>query len=127
VTVDLSPEQFALLDQAIGAIRQRLGTEDVADALELIARAYLARVDEDEPALRQQIVVHRCRACRQEWRETSKGRVPVRATTAPTTPTALVEVDLARGGAGTGAEFPRGKCAVPVRPAQCSPERPVAG
>jgi hypothetical protein len=93
VTVDLSPEQFALLDQAIGAIRQRLGTEDVADALELIARAYLARVGDDVPALRQQIVVHRCRACRQEWRETSKGRVPAQATTEPTTPTELVEVD----------------------------------
>jgi hypothetical protein len=93
VTVDLTPEQFALLDQAIGAIRQRLGTEDAADALELIARAYLARVGDDVPALRQQIVVHRCRACRLEWRETSKGRVPVRVATEPATPTKLVEVD----------------------------------
>jgi hypothetical protein len=34
---------------------------DEADGLKLIARAYLARVGEEEPALRQQIVVHRCR------------------------------------------------------------------
>jgi hypothetical protein len=46
VTVDLTPEQFALLDQAIGAIRTHLGTEDAADPLELIARAYLARLGE---------------------------------------------------------------------------------
>ena len=91
VTVDLTPEQFALVDQAIGAIRQQLGTEDAADALELIARAYLARVGEEEPALRQQIVVHRCRECRKEWRETSKGRVPARVSEHE--PTQLVEVD----------------------------------
>jgi hypothetical protein len=91
VTVDLTPEQFALLEQAIGTIRQHLGTEDAADALELIARAYLARVGDDVPALRQQIVVHRCRECRQEWGETSKGRVPVRASRRE--PTDVVEVD----------------------------------
>jgi hypothetical protein len=91
VTVDLTPEQFALLDQAIGAIRQQLGTEDAADALELIARAYLARVGEELPTLRQQIVVHRCRQCRQEWRETSKGQVPARASGRE--PTVVVEVD----------------------------------
>jgi hypothetical protein len=91
VTVELTPEQFALLDQAIGAIGKELGTEDAADALELIARAYLARVGEDRPTLRQQIVVHRCRQCRQEWRETSKGRVPARIS--PSEPTELVEVD----------------------------------
>ena len=54
ITLDLTPEQFALVDQALGAIRQQLGTEDAADAFELIARAYLARVGEDQPALRQQ-------------------------------------------------------------------------
>jgi hypothetical protein len=91
VTVELTPEQFALLDQAIGTIRKELGTEDAADALELIARAYLARVGEAQPALRQQIVVHRCRDCRQEWRETSQGRVPAQASTSE--PTDLVEVD----------------------------------
>ena len=91
VTVDFTPEQFALLDQALGAIKQRLGTEDAADALELIARAYLARMGEELPALRQQIVVHRCRDCRQEWRQTSKGRVPARASTHE--PTDVVEVD----------------------------------
>jgi hypothetical protein len=53
VTVELTPEQFALLDQAIGTIRKELGTEDAADALELIARAYLARVGEDRPALKR--------------------------------------------------------------------------
>jgi hypothetical protein len=91
VTVELTPEQFALLDQAIGTIGKELGTADAADALELIARAYLARVGEDRPALRQQLVVHRCRECRQEWRETSKGRVP--ALISPSEPTELVEVD----------------------------------
>jgi hypothetical protein len=91
VTVELTPEQFALLDQAIGTIGKELGTEDAADALELIARAYLARVGEDRPALRQQIVVHRCRECRQEWRETSKGRVPARISSSG--PTEVVEVD----------------------------------
>jgi hypothetical protein len=91
VTVDLTPEQFALVDQALGAIRQRLGTEDAADALELIARAYLARVGEEEPALRQRIVVHRCRECREQWRETSKGRVPARVPERE--PTDVVEVD----------------------------------
>jgi hypothetical protein len=91
VTVDLTHEQFALLDQALAAIRQRLGTEDTADALELITRAYLARVGEDVPALRQHIVVHRCRACRTEWRETSKGSIPAAASS--TAPTELVEVD----------------------------------
>jgi 5-methylcytosine-specific restriction endonuclease McrA len=91
ITVELTPEQFALLDQAIGTIRRELGTEDAADALELIARAYLARVGEAQPALRQQIVVHRCRDCRQEWRETSKGRVPAAASRRE--PTDLVEVD----------------------------------
>jgi len=91
VTVELTPEQFALLDQAIGTIGKELGTEDAADALELIARAYLARVGEDRPALRQQIVVHRCRECRQEWRETSKGRVPARVSQRK--PTDVVEVD----------------------------------
>ena len=91
VTVDLTPEQFALLDQALGAIRRRLGTEDPADALELITQAYLARVGEDVPALRQQIVVHRCRTCRAEWRETSKGRVPARVDAHAVTE--VVEVD----------------------------------
>jgi hypothetical protein len=91
VTVELTPEQFALLDQAIGTIGKELGTEDAADALELIARAYLARVGEDRPALKQQIVVHRCRECRQQWRETSKGRVP--AQVAAREPTEVVEVD----------------------------------
>ncbi len=91
VTVDLTPEQFAFLDQAIATIGKELGTEDAADALELIARAYLARVGEDRPALRQQTVVHRCRACRQEWRETSKGRVP--AQVSDREPTEVVEVD----------------------------------
>jgi hypothetical protein len=91
VTVELTPDQFALLDQAIGAIGKELGTEDAADALELIARAYLARVGEDRPPLRQQIVVHRCRECRQEWRETSKGRVPARLSENESTD--LVEVD----------------------------------
>jgi hypothetical protein len=91
LTVDLTPEQFALVDRAIGAIREHLGTEDAADALELLARAYLARLGEEEPALRQQIVIHRCRECRKEWRETSKGRVPVRASEHE--PTDVVEVD----------------------------------
>jgi hypothetical protein len=91
VTVELTPEHFALLDQAIGTIRKELGTEDAADVIELIARAYLARVGEEQPALKQQIVLHRCRECRQEWRETSKGRVPTRA--AQTEPTEVVEVD----------------------------------
>ncbi len=91
VTVELTPEQFALLDQAIGTIGKELGTADAADALELIARAYLARVGEDRPALRQQLVVHRCRECRQEWHETSKGRVPARV--AAREPTEVVEVD----------------------------------
>jgi len=91
VTVDLTCEQFALLDQALVAIRQRLGTEDTADALELITRAYLARVGEEVPALRQHIVVHRCRACRSEWRETSKGSIPAGASA--TAPTELIEVD----------------------------------
>jgi hypothetical protein len=91
VTVDLTSEQFALLDQALVAIRQRLGTEDAADAIELITRAYLARVGEDVPALRQHIVVHRCRACRTEWRETSKGSIPAGASA--TAPTDLIEVD----------------------------------
>jgi hypothetical protein len=91
VTVDLTPEQFALLDQALGTIRKHLGTEDAADALELITRAYLARLGEDVPALRQQIVVHRCRECRAKWRETSKGRIPARE--AAHAPTDLVEVD----------------------------------
>jgi hypothetical protein len=91
VTVDLTSEQFALLDQALVAIRQRLGTEDTADALELITRAYLARVGEEVPALRQHIVVHRCRACRTEWRETSKGSIPAGASA--TAPTDLIEVD----------------------------------
>jgi hypothetical protein len=95
VTVDLTPEQFALLDQAIGAIRTHLGTEDAADALELIARAYLARLGEEAPALRQHVVVHRCRECRTEWRETSKGRIPARVT--PEAPTELVEVDEPQG------------------------------
>jgi len=72
VTVDFTPEQFALLDQAIGAIRQRLGTERSANALELITWAYPARVGEDAPAPRQQVVVHRCRICRNEWPESSK-------------------------------------------------------
>lgn len=89
--MELTPEQFALLDQAIGTIGKELGTEDAADALELIARAYLARVGEERPALRQQIVVHRCRDCRQEWRETSKGRVPAPALAHE--PTEVVEVD----------------------------------
>ena len=62
-----------------------------ADAFELIAQAYLARVGEEVPALRQQIVVHRCRECRQEWRETSKGRVPVRVSEREATD--VVEVD----------------------------------
>jgi hypothetical protein len=93
VTVDLTPEQFALLDQALDVIRKRLGTEDPADAFELIARAYLARVGDDVPELRQHIVVHRCRECRSEWRETSKGRVPVRPATPSRVPTDLVEVD----------------------------------
>jgi len=91
VTVDLTPEQFALLDQALDVVRKRLGTEDPADAFEAITRAYLARVGDDVPALRQQIVVHRCRECRTEWRETSKGRIPARASTRE--PTDLVEVD----------------------------------
>jgi len=91
VTVDLTPAQFALVDQAIGTIRQQHGTEDAADALELIARAYLARVGEEEPALGQHIVIHRCRECRKEWRETSKGRVPVGVSEHE--PTQLVEVD----------------------------------
>jgi hypothetical protein len=91
VTVELTPEQFVLLDQAIGTIGKELGAEDAADALELIARAYLARVGEERPALRQQIVVHRCRECRQEWRETSKGRVPAQAS--QHAPTEVVEVD----------------------------------
>jgi len=91
VTVELTPEQFALLDQAIGTIGRELGTADAADALELIARAYLARVGEARPALRQQIVVHRCRECRQEWRETSKGRVPARVSDREATE--VVEVD----------------------------------
>ncbi len=95
VTVDLTPEQFALLDQALTAIRERLGTEDTADALELITRAYLARVGEEVPALRQHIVVHRCRACRTEWRETSKGSIPAGAS--PTVPTELIEVDDPEG------------------------------
>jgi hypothetical protein len=91
VTVELTPEQFALLDQAIGTIGKELGTEDAADALELITRAYLARVGEERPELRQRIVVHRCRECRQEWRETSKGRVPAQVSTRE--PTDVVEVD----------------------------------
>lgn len=91
VTVDLTPEQFALVDQALGAIRRHLGTEDAADALELIARAYLARVGEEEPALRQHVVVHRCRECRREWRETSKGSLPARVSQRE--PTDVVEVD----------------------------------
>jgi hypothetical protein len=91
VTVELTPEQFALLDQAIGTIRKELGTEDAADAIELIARAYLARVGEERPELRQRVVVHRCRECRQEWRETSKGRVPAQASARE--PTDVVEVD----------------------------------
>jgi hypothetical protein len=91
VTVELTPEQFALLDQAIGTIAKELGTEDAADALELIAQAYLARVGEERPALQQQIVVHRCRECRQEWRETSKGRVPAQVSLRE--PTEVVEVD----------------------------------
>jgi hypothetical protein len=91
VTVEVTPEQFALLDQAIATIGKELGTEDAADALELIARAYLARVGEEQPALRQQLVVHRCRECRQEWRETSKGRVP--AQVSEREPTEIVEVD----------------------------------
>jgi hypothetical protein len=48
-------------------------------------------VGEERPALKQQIVVHRCRECRQEWRETSKGRVPARV--ADEEPTKVVEVD----------------------------------
>jgi hypothetical protein len=48
-------------------------------------------VGEERPALRQQLVVHRCRECRQEWRETSKGRVPARVS--GNAPTELVEVD----------------------------------
>ena len=95
VTVDLTPAQFALVDQAIGAIRQHLGTEDAADALELIARAYLARLGEEDPALHQQVVVHRCRECRGEWRETSKGRVPVAVSERE--PTEVVEVDDPEG------------------------------
>ena len=91
VTVDLAPEQFALLDQALGTIRQHLGTEDVADALELVLRAYLARIGDEQPALRQRIVVHRCRECRQEWRQTSRGRLPARAY--GNEPTDVVEVD----------------------------------
>jgi hypothetical protein len=98
VTVDLTSEQFALLDQALMAIRQRLGTEDAADALELITRAYLARLGEEVPALRQHIVVHRCRACRTEWRETSKGSIPAGASA--TAPTDLFEVDDPEGREG---------------------------
>jgi hypothetical protein len=48
-------------------------------------------VDEQHPALRQQIVVHRCRECRQAWRETSRGRVP--APLSERQPTEVVEVD----------------------------------
>jgi hypothetical protein len=48
-------------------------------------------VQDDRPALRQQLVVHRCRECRQEWRKTSKGRVP--AQTPKNEPTEVVEVD----------------------------------
>jgi hypothetical protein len=66
-----------------------LGTEDAADTLEL--RAYLAGMGEERPALRQQVVVHRCREYRQEWRDMSKGRVPARVSEQE--PTEVVEVD----------------------------------